>query len=66
MRLERDTQLSLPILEYCMPKRECCDEECCEEDPCELFSRIDFPVRAFFPDGQSCDCQNTGGCSCGS
>lgn len=66
VRLERDTQLSLPILEYCMPKRECCDEECCEEDPCELFSRIDFPVRAFFPDGQSCDCQNAGGCSCGS
>ena len=50
VRLERDTQLTIPIYDYCMPTRECCDEECCEEDPCELFSRIDFPVRAFFPE----------------
>lgn len=65
VRLERDTQLTLPVLEYCMPKRECCDDECCEEDPCELFSRIDFPVRAFYPEGQSCDCQSGGCCTCG-
>ena len=65
VRLERDAQLTIPVHEYCMPKRECCDEECCEEDPCELFSRIDFPVRAFFPEGQSCSCPESGGCPCG-
>ena len=52
VRLERDTQLTIPVYEYCMPTRDCCDEECCEEDPCELFSRIDFPVKAFFPEGR--------------
>lgn len=56
VRLERDAQLSISVCEYCIPKRECCDEECCEEDPCELFSRIDFPVRAFFPDGRREKC----------
>lgn len=50
VRLQRDTQLSIPVCEYCAPTRECCDEECCEEDPCETFSRIDFPMGAFFPE----------------
>lgn len=54
VRLERDTQLTLPVCEYCAPTRECCDEECCEEDPCDLFSRIDFPMRAFFPESRPC------------
>ncbi len=54
VRLERDTQLCVSASEYCAPTRECCDEESCEEDPCELFSRIDFPMQAFFPEG-SCE-----------
>ena len=57
VRLERDTQLSVTAGEYCAPTRECCDEEECEEDPCELFSRIDFPMQAFFPESDS-------GCRC--
>lgn len=66
VRLERGTQISVAVCEYCAPKRACCDEECCEEDPCELFSRIDFPMYAFFPEGRrskevpevscGCDC----------
>ncbi len=60
VRLERETQLTIPICEYCAPTRECCDEECCEEDPCDLFSRIDFPMRAFFPESgagsEPCGC----------
>lgn len=52
VRLERGTQLTIPVCEYCAPTRECCDEECCEEEPCELFSRIAFPMGAFFPEGQ--------------
>ena len=54
VRLERDTQLSVQVCEYCAPTRECCDDECCEEDPCELFSRIDFPMGAFFPETRAC------------
>ena len=57
VRLERDTQISVTAGEYCAPTRECCDEEGCEEDPCELFSRIDFPMQAFFPDTEHrCGC----------
>lgn len=56
VRLERETQLAVEPREYCAPTRECCDEECCEEDPCELFSRIDFPMRAFFPEAHPGEC----------
>lgn len=69
VRLERDTQLSVSACEYCAPKRACCDEECCEEDPCELFSRIDFPMRAFFPErkgtcNESAPCPGCNTCTC--
>ncbi len=68
VRLERGTQISVAVCEYCTPSRTCCDEECCEEDPCELFSRIDFPMQAFFPESRKgekhqdscCDCQSCG------
>lgn len=55
IRLQRSTQLSVEVGEYCAPCKQCCDEECCEEDPCELFSRIDFPMQAFFPESR---CEN--------
>lgn len=64
VRLERGAQLAVQSGGYCMPTRECCDDEGCEEDPCELFSRVDFPVRAFYPEGS--DCGGTACCgSCG-
>lgn len=68
VRLEHDTQLTIPISDYCMPTRECCDDEGCEEDPCELFSRIDFPVNAFFPERrEGCSCKEDNGYrTCGS
>lgn len=53
VRLERGTQLSIPVCEYCAPTRECRDDEGCEEDPCELFGKIDFPMRAFFPEARN-------------
>ena len=66
VRLERDTQLTIPVYDYSAPTRECCDDEACEEDPCELFSRIDFPMRAFFPDSRPCEgVEPRGGCPCG-
>lgn len=67
VRLERDTQITIPSYEYSAPTKECCDDEECEEDPCELFSRIDFPMRAFFPDSRQCEVVEPRiDCRCGS
>ncbi len=47
VRLERETQLVIPVYDYSMPDKECaCGEE---GDPCDLFRRIRFPVDEFFP-----------------
>lgn len=47
VRLERETQLVIPVFSYSMPDKECaCGEE---GDPCDLFRRIRFPVDEFFP-----------------
>ena len=64
IRLERDAQLIVPVLDYAMPTKECCDAPGCAEDPCELFSRIPFPEAQFAPrdcDRQQdcCDCYTT-------
>ena len=54
IRLERDAQLVVPVLEYSIPCKECCDSPGCAEDPCEMFSRIPFPTARFAP--TNCDC----------
>ena len=54
IRLERDAQLVVPVLDYSIPTKECCDSPGCAEDPCEMFSRIPFPAAKFAPRG--CDC----------
>ena len=64
IRLERDAQLVVPVVEYSIPTKECCETPgCCAEDPCEMFSRIPFPAAQFAP--RNCDregdCEN----SCG-
>ena len=51
IRLERDTQLLLPIYGYSMPGKECVGSGG-EDDPCQLFRRISFPVDEFFPPDQ--------------
>ena len=54
IRLERDAQLIVPVLDYSIPTKECTDSVGCNaEDPCELFSRIPFPTKQFTPTG--CD-----------
>ena len=53
IRLERDAQLVVPVLDYSIPTKECCDAVGCMEDPCEMFSRIPFPATQFAPRG--CD-----------
>lgn len=64
VRLERDTQITIPSYEYSAPTKECCDDEDCEEDPCELFSRIDFPMRAFFPESRPCEVADSAADDC--
>ena len=61
IRLERDAQIVVPVLDYCIPTKECCETPGCGEDPCEMFSRIPFPEKQFTPTG--CDGQND--CPCG-
>ena len=58
IRLERDAQLVVPVLDYSIPTKECCDSAGCAEDPCELFSKIPFPTNAFTPTG----CDRNGDC----
>ena len=53
VRLERDAQLVVPVLDYAIPCKECCDNPGGGEDPCEMFSRIPFPAQEFSPNG--CD-----------
>ena len=59
IRLERDAQLIVPVLDYAIPTKDCCDSlGGCAEDPCEMFSRIPFPTQQFTPqgcDGSNCD-----------
>ena len=51
IRLERDAQLVVPVLDYAIPCKECCDSPGSSEDPCEMFSRIPFPAQQFSPNG---------------
>ena len=62
IRLERSAQLVVPVLDYSIPTKECCDSPGCAEDPCEMFSRIPFPEKQFAP--RTCDKQEPDG-SCG-
>ena len=57
VRLERDAQLVVPVLDYSIPRKVCCDTPGCAEDPCEMFSRIPFPAKQFSPTG----CDREGG-----
>lgn len=58
IRLERDAQLIVPVMDYSIPTKECCDNPGCTEDPCEMFSRIPFPASQFTPKG--CDSKQDG------
>lgn len=67
VRLERDTQLLVPVYDYCLPKKECAGS-CSNgnDDPCELFRQVQFPVDDFFPPNGSCAPVEDllGGCRC--
>ena len=53
VEMERDAQLVVPVVEYSIPTKECCDSPGSSEDPCEMFGRIPFPTDRFAPHG--CD-----------
>ncbi len=63
VRLERDTQLLVDAVDFCIPTQEC--SSATEESPCALFNDIRFPIDEFFPPQKKkdddCDC----GCNCG-
>lgn len=46
-RLERDSQMLIPVYDYSIPQMECSTGS--EEDPCGLFRNVPFPVAEFFP-----------------
>lgn len=58
IRLERDAQLIVPVLDYAIPTKECCDNPGCAEDPCDIFSRIPFPAAQFTPEGCQRECSS--------
>lgn len=47
VRLERETQLLVDAVDFCVPSKEC--PAATEESPCSLFHDIRFPTEAFFP-----------------
>ena len=69
VRLERDTQLLIPVFDYCIPTDECTVAGIgSAEDPCSVFADVDFPMDSFFPTGAVCATENGdsgNGCGCG-
>ena len=71
--LQRDTQLLIPVYDYCVPSNDCMLASLgnCSEDPCKVFEGVDFPVDEFFPPNSiSPDSDSNGGgsgsgCCCG-
>lgn len=62
IRLERDAQLVVPVLDYSIPTKQCSDSPGCAEDPCEVFSKIPFPTSQFAP--KNCDGNTDPPCGC--
>ena len=46
VQLERAVQMLIPVFDFCMPSKECVASG---DNPCELFRKISFPVKEFFP-----------------
>ncbi len=50
VQLIRNTQMLIPVYDFCMPSKECCTTA---DDPCDLFKKMGFPVNEFFPPADS-------------
>ena len=65
IRMERDSQLLIPVYDYCLPSKECIGSGgCIDEDPCEVFRQVKFPVDEFFPPNAPATTEEVGGCGC--
>ncbi len=47
IKIERNIQLRIPAIDFCVPTRECLAAT--EEEPCSLFNSLRFPLDEFFP-----------------
>ena len=47
IRLERPSQIVVPYSDFYIPEKECIPVG--EEDPCNLFKKMKFPLKEFFP-----------------
>ena len=56
IRLERDTNLVMPVYDYCIPEKDCVGST--DDDPCTLFGRIRFPVEEFYPPDRTDSCED--------
>ncbi len=63
IRLERDSQLLIPVYDYCLPTKECTGISS-DEDPCEVFRQVQFPVDEFFPPSTTADTTKSNCCRC--
>ena len=69
VRLERDTQLLIDAVDFCIPTQEC--PSATEQNPCELFNDIRFPIDEFFPQQRAAEddennesCHHNHSCGC--
>lgn len=66
IRMERDSQLLIPVYDYCLPSKECIGSGSSPDgDPCEIFRQVKFPVDDFFPPNAPSDDDFGCGCGCG-
>ena len=63
VRLERDSQLLLDAVDFCIPTQEC--PSATESNPCELFNGIRFPIDEFFPPQRRNTEDDSTCCGCG-
>lgn len=61
VRLVRDVQLLIPVIDFCVPQSECSVST--ESNPCELFEKLHFPVDEFFPPEKCSFNPDNGRCS---
>ena len=63
VRLERDSQLMVEAVDFCIPTQEC--PSATESNPCELFNGIRFPIDEFFPPQRRNTEDDSTCCGCG-
>ena len=63
VRLERDSQLLIDAVDFCIPTQEC--PSATENNPCDLFNGIRFPIDEFFPPQRRSENGNGSSCGCG-